>query len=292
MSEYVIVTDSALDMNAELVGALGVDVLPLTYTIEGKDYKNWPDHREMPLKDFYQAMRDGAVATTSALNAYEYIEKLTPILDSGKDVLVMVFDAALSMTTLQSAQMAAEELREKFPERKIMVEDTRCVTGGLYLLLTHACAMWRQGASMEAVRDWCEGHKYQVCHCFTVEDLKYLRRGGRISATTAVVGGMLNIKPVLHVDHEGNLINIGKVRGRSAALSAIVDRMAESITEPAGQTVVLCHADCLEDARKVAADIEKRVGVKEVVIGDLGPVIGAHTGPGLLAAFFFGTERG
>lgn len=289
MNEYVIVTDSSLDMNPQLVEELGVVVLPLTYTIQGRDYKNWPDHREMPLKEFYQAMRDGEVVTTAAINAFEYKECLTPILEAGKDVLLMVFDKAISAGTFQSANLAAEDLREQFPDRKILLEDTLCTTAGLYLMLRYATDLKKAGKSMEEVRDWCETHKRQICHCFTVEDLKYLRRGGRISATTAVVGGMLNIKPILHMDREGYLTGIDKVRGRNAALKALADLVEKHITEK--ELVVLCHADCLEEAQRVAEDIKTRTGVREVLLGDLGPVIGAHTGPGLVVAAFLGTER-
>lgn len=291
MSEYVIVTDSALDMNQEMVDRLGVDVLPITFNIRGTSLKNYPDHRDMPLKEFYQLLREGEVATTSAVNVHEYLEKLTPILAGGKDILLMVFDAVLSMTTFQSANLAAEELREKFPERKIIVEDTRCVSGGLYLLLWNACRMQKEGKSMEEVRDWCEANKYHVCHWFTVDDLHYLKRGGRLSAASAVVGTMLQIKPVLHVDHEGALVNVGKARGRNASLTALVDRMEKTAINPAGQTVFICHGDCLADAEKVAEDVKKRMNPKEIYIGDFGPVIGAHTGPGIVALFFLGTER-
>lgn len=289
MSEYVIVTDSSLDMNDKLVKELGVEVLPLTYTMKGQDYKNWPDHREMPLKEFYQSMRDGELVTTAAINVFEYKESLTPILEAGKDVLLMVFDKAISAGTFQSANLAVEDLREEFPDRKILLEDTLCTTAGLYLMLRYATDLQRAGKSMEEVQAWCEEHKRQICHCFTVEDLKYLRRGGRISATTAVVGGMLNIKPILHMDREGYLTSIDKARGRGAALKALAALVEKHITEK--ELVAICHADCLEEAQALAEEIQTRTGVKEVLIGDLGPVIGAHTGPGLVVVGFLGTER-
>lgn len=289
MSEYVIVTDSSLDMNDKLVKELGVEVLPLTYTMKGQDYKNWPDHREMPLKEFYQSMRDGELVTTAAINVFEYKESLTPILKAGKDVLLMVFDKAISAGTFQSANLAVEDLREEFPERKILLEDTLCTTAGLYLMLRYATDLQKAGGSMEEVQAWCEEHKRQICHCFTVEDLKYLRRGGRISATTAVVGGMLNIKPILHMDREGYLTSIDKARGRGAALKALAALVEKHITEK--ELVAICHADCLEETQALAEEIQTRTGVKEVLIGDLGPVIGAHTGPGLVVVGFLGTER-
>jgi len=242
----------------------------------------------MDQKHFYQLMREGEMVTTSAVNVHDFEECLVSILESGKDVLVMPFDAAIS-STYQSAAAAVETLRQRFPQRKLLLEDTRCVTAGLYLLLRRVVELQRAGASIEEAWQWCEDHKYQVCHCFTVEDLKYLRRGGRISAATAVVGGMLNIKPILHTDHDGFLTNIGKVRGRHAAMKGLVDLAEKYITDK--DLAAICHADCLDEAQQVAQDLKDRVGVKEVVIGDLGPVIGAHTGPGLIVLGFFGTER-
>lgn len=290
MSEYVIVTDSALDMNIDQVNALGVEVLPISYTIKGTTLKNWPDHHEMPLKEFYQLVRDGEVATTSAINVFEYTEKLTPILESGRDVLLMVFDQSISTSTYQSACLAVEELKEKFPERKILLQDTRAVTAGLYLMLWYATDMQKAGKSMEEVWQWCEDIKYTICQVFTVEDLKYLRRGGRISATTAVVGGMLNIKPILHVDHEGFLGNIEKARGRKAAIQSMVDLVARTITNT--DRLAITQADCPEEAQALADAIREKTGVKEIHIGELGPVIGAHTGPGMMFVGYFGTERG
>lgn len=289
MSDFTIVTDSALDMTAALVEELGVEVLPLTYTIQGRDYKNWPDHREMALKQFYQLMREGEMVTTSAINVHEYKACLTPLLEAGKDVLLMVFDAAISTSTFQAANLAVKDLREQFPQRRLFLQDTRCVTSGLYLLIRYAVDLQRQGKRIEEVWRWCEDHKYEVCHCFTVEDLKYLRRGGRISAATAVVGGMLSMKPLLHVGHDGALSSIGKVRGRNAALKELAELVEKHITQR--DRAVICHADCLEDAEKLARDIRERTGVREVVIGDLGPVIGAHTGPGMVIVSFLGDER-
>jgi len=288
MSDYVIVTDSSLDMSDRLVKELGVVVLPLTYTLQGRDYKNWPDHREMPLKQFYQLMRDGEVVTTSAINVHEYQECLAPILESGRDVLLLAFDAAIS-TTYQSACLAAEELKERFPRRRLLVQDTRCTTCGLYLMVRRAVDIQRRGGSIEEAWQWCEDHKYQICHCFTVEDLKYLRRGGRISAATAVVGGMLNIKPILHMDHDGALTSTGKVRGRAAAIKALGSLVGKYITDKS--LVTLCHADCAQDAEKLAEEIRMQAGPEEIVTGELGPVIGAHTGPGLLVVSFIGRER-
>ena len=288
MSEYVIVTDSSADLPDSLVKELGVEVLPLSFTVQGKTYHNYPDDREMDPKVFYKMLRDGEMATTSAVNVAEYTAMLEPLLQAGKDVLVLAFSSGLS-TTYQSSVIAANELAEQYPDRKICTVDTLCASMGQGLLVWLAVQEQRKGKSLEEVRDWVEENKLHLCHWFTVDDLHFLKRGGRISAATAVVGTMLSIKPVLHVDDEGHLISMGKARGRAASLTALVDHMEKTATDV--DTVFISHSDCLDDAEKVAADVEKRFGTKDVVINNVGPVIGAHSGPGTLALFFLGTKR-
>ena len=290
MGEYVILTDSSADLPAGLVQELGVEVIPLAFTIQGKTYRNYPDDREMDPKAFYQMLRSGEVATTSAANAFEFTSTVEPILQAGRDVLILAFSSGLS-TTCQSAQLAAQELSEKYPERKVYVVDTLAASLGQGLLVWLAAQEKNEGRDIEEVREWVEENKLRLCHWFTVDDLHFLKRGGRISAATAVVGSMLSIKPVLHVDDEGHLINVGKARGRGASLTALVDHMKETAIDPAEQTVFISHCDSLADAEKVAADVKARVGAKEVVINTIGPVIGAHSGPGTLALFFLGSRR-
>ena len=288
MSDYVIVTDSSADLPASLVRELGVEVLPLSFTVQGKTYHNYPDDREMDPKVFYKMLRDGEMATTSAVNVAEYTNMLEPFLQAGKDVLVLAFSSGLS-TTYQSSVIAVNELSEQYPDRKIYTVDTLCASLGQGLLVWHAVQEQKKGKSIEEVRDWVEENKLHLCHWFTVDDLHFLKRGGRISAATAVVGTMLSIKPVLHVDDEGHLISMGKARGRGASLTALVDHMEKTVTDV--DTVFISHGDCLADAEKVAADVKKRFGTKDVVINNVGPVIGAHSGPGTLALFFLGTKR-
>ena len=288
MSEYVIVTDSSADLADGMVKELGVEVLPLSFTVQGKTYHNYPDDREMDPKVFYKMLRDGEMATTSAVNVAEYTATLEPLLQAGKDVLVLAFSSGLS-TTYQSSVIAVNELSEQYPDRKIYTVDTLCASLGQGLLVWHAVREQRRGQSIEAVRDWVEENKLRLCHWFTVDDLHFLKRGGRISAATAVVGTMLSIKPVLHVDDEGHLISMGKARGRGASLTALVDHMEQTATDV--DTVFISHGDCLADAEKVAADVRNRFGTKDVVINNVGPVIGAHSGPGTLALFFLGTKR-
>ena len=288
MSDFVIVTDSSADLPASLVQEMGVEVLPLSFTVQGKTYHNYPDDREMDPKVFYKMLRDGEMATTSAVNVAEYTATLEPLLQAGKDVLVLAFSSGLS-TTYQSSVIAVNELSEQYPDRKIYTVDTLCASMGQGLLVWLAARERKRGQSIEAVRDWVEENKLRLCHWFTVDDLHFLKRGGRISAATAVVGTMLSIKPVLHVDDEGHLISMGKARGRGASLTALVDHMEQTATDV--DTVFISHGDCLADAEKVAADVRNRFGTKDVVINNVGPVIGAHSGPGTLALFFLGTKR-
>ena len=290
MSEYVLITDSSADLSQEMVQELGVTVLPLSFTIQGKTYRNYPDNREMDLPLFYDMLRAGELATTSAVNVAEYTQAVEPILQEGKDVLILAFSSGLS-STYQSSVLAAEELREKYPDRKIYTVDTLCASLGQGLLVYLAVQEQRKGKNIEEVRDWAESTKLHLCHQFTVDDLHFLKRGGRISATTAVVGSMLQIKPVLHVDNEGRLINIGKARGRQASLKALVDKMEKTVTEEGKKTVFISHGDCRKDAVAVADMVRERFGTQDIRINYVGPVIGAHSGPGTLALFYLGTER-
>ena len=290
MSEYVLITDSSADLSQEMVQELGVTVLPLSFTIQGKIYRNYPDNREMDLPLFYDMLRAGELATTSAVNVAEYTQAVEPILQEGKDVLILAFSSGLS-STYQASVLAAEELRGKYPDRKIYTVDTLCASMGQGLLVYLAAQEQRKGKSIEEVRDWAEETKLHLCHQFTVDDLHFLKRGGRISATTAVVGSMLQIKPVLHVDNEGHLINIGKARGRQASLKALVDKMEKTVTEEGRKTVFISHGDCRKDAVTVADMVRERFGTQDIRINFVGPVIGAHSGPGTLALFYLGTER-
>ena len=275
MPDYVILTDSSADLSAEMVREAGVTVLPLSFTIQGGTYQNTPDNREMDPALFYDMLRAGELATTSAVNVAAYTEAVEPLLRAGKDVLIL----------------AAEELREQYPQRKLYVVDTLCASLGQGLLVWLAAREQKKGHSIEEVRDWAEAHKQAVCHQFTVQDLKFLKRGGRITATTAVLGSMLQIKPLLHVDQEGKLTAVGKARGRHASLKALVDRMEKTVTDEGRETVFISHGDCRGDADKVAEMVRERFGTRDIQINYIGPVIGAHAGPGTLALFYLGSER-
>jgi DegV family protein with EDD domain len=215
---------------------------------------------------------------------------MEPILQQGRDILDIAFSSGLS-ATYSSAKIACEELSEKYPERKVFAVDTLAASLGQGLLVYHAAGQKRAGKSIEEVRDWVEQNKLHLCHWFTVDDLNHLKRGGRISGATALFGTMLNIKPVMHVDDEGHLIPMGKARGRRASLDALADHMEETAIDPGSQIVFISHGDCQEDANYLADEIRRRMGVKNFVIGNCGPVIGTHSGPGTMALFFFGTRR-
>ncbi|MCI8688033.1 MAG: DegV family protein [Lawsonibacter sp.] len=290
MSDFAILTDSSADLPAGLAQQIDVQVLPLAFIMGGHTYYNYPDNRDMDPHAFYDRLRAGELATTNAVNVAQYTEALEPLLQAGKDVLILAFSSALS-TTYNSSRLAVEELGFKYPNRKIYTVDTLCASLGQGLLVWYAARERDRGHTIEEVREWVEERKLNLCHQFTVDDLHFLKRGGRISAATAMVGSMLHIKPVLHVDRGGCLVNIGKARGRQASLRALVDRMEETAIDSGSLTVFISHGDCLEDAQTVADMVKKRFGVQDVVINYVGPVIGAHSGPGTVALFYMGTDR-
>jgi len=290
LSSFVILTDSSADLSASMVQQLDVQVLPLSFVLDGHTYHDHPDNRDMDPRLFYERLRSGDMATTSAVNVAQYTEALEPLLQAGQDVLILAFSSGLS-TTYNSSLIAVKELQAKYPDRKLFTVDTLCASLGQGLLVWYAAQARARGGSIEEVRDWIEEHKLNLCHQFTVDDLYFLKRGGRISSATALVGSMLHIKPVLHVDNEGRLVSTGKARGRHASLKALVDKMEQTAINPADQMVFISHGDCLEDAQAVAEMVKARFGVSQVYLNQIGPVIGAHSGPGTVALFYIGTER-
>ena len=292
-TNYQILTDSSCDLPASLARTLGVSYAPLRVQFQGAEYENFLDgdpRSRLEMKAFYKTLRTGAPTSTTAVNPEGWSTLMAPILAAGQDLLILAFSSGLS-STYAAAVLAAQELAPQYPGRTIRVVDTLCASLGQGLLVWYAVQEKNKGGSIEAVRDWAEAHKLNLCHWFTVDDLHFLKRGGRVSAATAVVGSMLQIKPVLHVDNEGHLINMGKARGRHASLTALVDHMEQTAIDPGAQTVFISHGDCLEEAERVADDVRKRFGVKEIIINNVGPVIGAHSGPGTMALFFMGRER-
>ena len=290
MSNYVIITDSSCDLPDSMVKELELEVLPLAFIMDGKTYRNYPDNREMSPDTFYGKQKDGLMATTNAVNVGEATDAIESVLKQGKDVLVLAFSSGLS-TTCNSFQIAAGDLAEQYPDRKVYVVDTLCASLGQGMFVYQAAKLRQAGKSMEEVRDWAEQNKLRQCHWFTVNDLFFLKKGGRVSAATAVVGTMLQIKPVMHVDNEGHLIKVDTARGRKASLNALVDKVGELAENPAAQTMFISNSDCAEEAQYVADQIKARYGTEEIIINSIGPVIGAHTGPGCVALFFMGKHR-
>lgn len=290
MDDFVILTDSCCDMTARMAADLELEVLPLSLNMEDRVYHNYLDGREIGFQDFYARLRAGALATTSAISVGVFDEAMRKILDSGRDVLYLAFSSALS-TTYQSAVIAADDLREAYPGRKIFVVDTLSASLGQGLLVYLCVQEKRKGKTIDQVHVFAEETKAKVCHWFTVDDLNFLKRGGRVSAATALVGTMLSIKPVMHTDNEGRLTLVDKARGRKASLKALLDAIERLAIEPEKQTMFICHADCEEEAKQVAAEIQRRFGTTDIRIHYIGPVIGSHTGPNTMGLFFVGTER-
>ena len=290
MADFVIMTDSCCDMTDALAQELELTVLPLSLHMGDAVYRNWLDGREIGFQDFYAKVRSGQLATTSAVSVGDFTTEMRKILSAGRDILCINFSSALS-ATYQSASIAAQDLAEEFPDRKVLVVDSLCASLGQGLLV-YLCAMERRkGRSLEEVHAFAEETRGKVCHWFTVDDLNHLKRGGRVSAAAALFGTMLSIKPVLHVDDLGRLIPVSKARGRRSSLLALVDRMEQTAMDPGSQTVFISHGDCEGDALFVAGEITRRFGTKDIRINYVGPVIGNHSGPGTLALFFLGSKR-
>lgn len=283
---YQIITDSCCDLTQQQLQEMQVSCANLTLMYNGENHSNFSD--PTAVKAFYDELRTGTTATTAAVNPDGWAELMKPVLDAGRDVLVLAFSSGLS-TTYQSAVIAAKELQEIYPDRKIFVVDTLCAALGQGLLVHYACKKRDAGMTIEELAAWVEEHKLNLCHWVTVDDLSHLKRGGRISATTALVGTMLNVKPIIHVDNDGHLINCAKVRGRKAAMEYLVKKFSETCTDC--DTVFIAHGDCPEDAAALEAMLREKHDIPEIVTGYVGPVIGAHTGPGVLVVFFMGSKR-
>ncbi len=284
---YQIITDTGCDLPESMQKELNLKVVPLSVLYKGETYT---EYSEQWLKELYQGLRSGETATTSAINPDGWARAMEPYLQEGEDVLVLAFSSGLS-TTYQSAVIAAEELKETYPERDIRVVDTLCASLGQGLLVWYACQKRDEGLSLDQVTQWVEENKLHLCHNFTADDLMYLKRGGRVSAATALAGTLLQIKPILHVNNEGKLINIGKARGRKASIQAICDKVGQLGIPGANDTVFICHGDCLEDAKTLEKMLKEKYGTKNVFIYYIGAVIGAHAGPGTMSVFFLGEHR-
>lgn len=288
MSEYVIFTDSGCDIKPAMLKEWGVYYTNLTFKFDGEEkvYSN----EDMPIEEFYQKMRDGGVAKTAAVNPETFSVAFKALLEEGKDILYLGFSSGLS-TTFNSARIAANELIEQYPDRKIMTLDTLAASAGEGLLVYLAVKKLNEGATIEENAEYIKGIAPKLCHWFTVDDLVYLKRGGRVSAAAAFFGNMIGIKPVLHVDDDGHLVPVVKVRGRKTSVSTIADKYGELAADKENGVVFISHADCMNDVKQLETLLKERYGAEVQIITDVGTVIGAHSGPGTLALFFIGNER-
>lgn len=280
-------TDSSADIPSKMAEELSIEVLQLEVLVDGDVSKA---NKDIDEKDFYAKLREKKNAITSAVSIDKFLIYMEKILAEGNDLLYLGFSSALS-GTYNAGFVAAKELSEKYPDRKIYTVDTLAASMGEGLLVYLAAKKKEAGASIEEVRDYVENNKLHLCHWFTVDDLFFLKRGGRVSSATAIMGTMLSIKPVMHVDNAGRLINVSKARGRKNSIDELFERMKATAIDPADQTVFISHGDCAEDAEYLASRIKNELSVKNIVISYVGPVIGAHSGPGTLALFFLGSER-
>lgn len=287
--KYVITTDTTCDMSQRYFDENNVGVLALSYTIDGITYAGEGENQLSPA-EFYQKLRNGSMPQTAQVNPEQAKKMFASYLERGINVLHLSFSSALS-GSYQSTVIAADDLNGMYGDAKVVTIDSRCASMGEGLLLYYAVELKKEGKSFDEVAEWVEGHKLNICHNFTVNDLFHLHRGGRVSKTSAVFGAMLGVKPVLHVDDEGRLIPIQKVRGRKQSLLALVDNMEKCMGNMKNDIVFISHGDCIDDAEFVAGEVKKRFGIKKIKIGFIGPVIGTHSGAGTVALFFLGEHR-
>lgn len=289
-NKYKIVTDSCADVNLDMIKKYDLEVLPFEITMGEETFMHYPDFREMSFETFYNKLKDGYMASTSQITPFKYVEYLEPLLKAGEDVLYICFSSGLS-GSYQSSLVAVNELREKYPQRKIVSIDSLSACGGETLLVYDACINREQGMSLELNAEWLEANKKHIAHQFTVETLTYLWRGGRVSKTTAVVGDALKIKPILHVDDEGHLGKIGQAHGRRKSIKTLVDNMKKTVIDPQNQVIFISYGAYEEDAQLLKHKVEKEFHPKEVILCKMGPVVGTHGGPGILTLFFFASKR-
>ena len=290
MMQFAMLTDSTCDLPQELAQELELGIVPLILTVDGTEYRHYLDYRELSVRDFYTRLNAGAPVQTAQIGPAEFRDVLESPLKEGRDVLYLVFSSGTS-GTFQTASLVGRELQADYPGRRVVIYDTLCCSGGEGLFVYLAARYAQSGKTLDEVLAYLDGIRPRLVHWFTVDDLDHLHRGGRISAAAALVGGMLGIKPVLHVDDAGRLIPMEKVRGRRKALARLVDHMAETAENAPEQTVFVCHADCPDDGAYVVRQVKERTGAKDVRLFYIGPLIGCHSGPGTVALFFLGSKR-
>lgn len=287
MREFVITADSTVDLPKEWLEEKGVQILSLSYIIDGETYS---DMNGLSHKEFFARIKSGSMPTTSQINPDEAKAAFEKIIKEGKDILHLGFSSGLS-GSYNSERIASEDLKEEYPEAEVRVIDTLCASMGQGLLLYKALELKEQGKSLSEIADWIEENKLHICHNVTVDDLYHLHRGGRVSKATAIVGTMVKIKPIIHMSNEGKLAVIGKERGRKKSMAVLLDKMEKQMQGYENNVVMITHGDCEEDAEYVASQIRERFGIDNIIINGIGSVIGSHTGAGVIAVFFMGNER-
>jgi len=290
MRDYILMTDSTIDLKAEMIEELNLKVIPLQFTMDDVTYTDYNDHREMSCTDFYSNLKEGKLPTTSLINSSRFVEFFEPELRDGKDILYICFSSGLS-GTYNSSRMAVDELRSKYPDRNIKTVDSKAATMGEGLLVYLASKQKEEGKSLDEVYEWVINNRDHICHHFTVNDLFHLHRGGRVSKAAATIGTMLSIKPVLHVNNEGKLVMIDKTRGRKQSIKSLFKKLKSTIIESENQTIFISHGDCLEEAKILGGLITNEYGITDIHYNYVGPVIGAHAGPGIICVFYYGKEK-
>ena len=287
---YKIITDSCANLTDKQIEEYGVEILSLKYYIGETAYESYIKGEKIDYSNVYRILREKGKITTSLANREDCDKAILPVLEAGYDALILAFSSGLS-GTCQNIINSAEDYREMFPDRKIIVVDTLAASMGEGLLVHYAVELQKQGKSMEEVAQWVEDNKLKLCHTFTLDDLFFLKRGGRLSGTSAVVGSLMNIKPLMYVANDGKLYVTGKARGRKAAMNHLIESVGEKGVDLENQIIFMVHGDCEDEARVIGEEVKKRYNVKDVVYNCLDPVIASHAGPGTLAIFFLGNER-
>lgn len=287
---YDIFTDSTANLPNQIINRFSINVIPVPVIVNGDITYSYEKGGKNDLKIFYEKLRKKESISTSCINVETFVEAFAKVLDEGRDILYIAFSSALSVTC-ENGRAAAARLAQEYPDRKIVVEDSLGASMGEGLLVYHACILKENGKSLEEVSDWLESNKLRLAHWFTVEDLYWLFKGGRVKPTSYLLASMLNIKPVMHCDDEGRLTAVGKVFGRKKSIAAMVDKMVATVENPSEQMVFIGHGDCIEDAELLKKKIMEKMEVKEFIIHYIDPVISAHSGPGTLAVFFLGKNR-
>lgn len=287
---YEIVTDSSSNLTKDLIEEYGIHIISLLFILSDKEYLSYKKDEDVDLSQFYDMMRNGQTMSTSTINIKACEKIFEDILKDGKDILYIGFSSALS-GTFNTAKITANKLQEKYLERKVYCVDSLSASMGEGLLVYYAAKQRREGKSIEQVNEWVLNNRLNLCHWFTVDDLFFLKKGGRISATTAIIGMALSVKPIMHVDNEGKLVAVGKVRGRKNSLQELVKEMEKNCIKPEEQIIFISHGDCIDDAKFVENLVRDKLNVKDIIINYVDPVIGAHSGPGTIALFYLGTNR-